>query len=75
MLAIVAAGKFGGGGAGNPGGTGGSGTKVSGCNLNRDRANDNYKGSDGTGGLLIIFANNMNSTGKICSMGSIGRTW
>lgn len=53
--------RYAGGGAGNPGGNGG------GDGLGNQPA---YKGEDGTGGLLVIYTNNLNSTGIIESNGS-----
>ena len=55
--------RYAGGGAGNPGGNGG------GDGLGNQPA---YKGEDGTGGLLVIYTNNLNSTGIIESNGSNG---
>jgi len=55
--------RLAGGGAGNPGGNGGqndSGNAVDGA------------GENGTGGLLIIYSDNINNTGKIESNGSKG---
>ena len=55
--------RLAGGGAGNPGGNGGqndSGNAIDGA------------GKNGTGGLLIIYSDNINNTGKIESNGSKG---
>ena len=55
--------RLAGGGAGNPGGNGGqndSGNAIDGA------------GENGTGGLLIIYSDNINNTGKIESNGSKG---
>lgn len=51
-----------GGGAGNPGGKG---------SLNNSLTSS-YRGQTGTGGLLIIYANNMKNEGTIKSNGSSG---
>lgn len=54
------------GGAGNPGGKGAA---------NRVQSdNVNYKGKDGTGGLLIVMSNNCYNSGRIYSQGSPGGT-
>ncbi len=50
------------GGTGNPGGTGAYNKKVGG--------NDAYKGSDGTGGLLIIYANEYQNSGLLKAAGT-----
>lgn len=53
----------GGGGAGNPGGIGGTGAHLDPYN---------YKGEDGTGGLLIIYCNLLSNNGKITANGMKG---
>jgi len=53
-----------GGGAGNPG--------ANGVKINSSGTTSTYKGSDGTGGLLIIYGNEVNNIGNIESKGSNG---
>lgn len=64
-----------GGGAGNPGGWGASwenNGKLFGTNTGNSRHGYAYKGTDGTGGLLIIFGKNISNNGTISSNGSKG---
>ena len=65
METIVLAGHAGGGGAGNPGGRGGGGAYA-------DHSQD--KGQNGTGGLLVLYANSVVNNSKISSDGSNGGT-
>lgn len=55
--------RLAGGGAGNPGGKGGK---------NNDENALDGNGENGTGGLLVIYSNNIYNTGKIESNGSKG---
>lgn len=56
-----------GGGTGNPGGYGASHTSGSKSQLGN---NAEYKGKDGTGGLLIMYTNQYNNKGTIESNGT-----
>ena len=58
----VWAGRSSGGGTGNPGGDGAIHTSGS---LSNEGNAPQYKGNDGTGGLLILFASKYNNQGKI----------
>ena len=58
------AGRYASGGAGNPGGLGGAN--------NSTTTDSSYVGKNGTGGLLIIYANTFNNTNKISANGSKG---
>ncbi len=58
-----------GGGAGNPGG---KGWYSSGNNITGNATTDTSKGEDGTGGLLILYANNLFNNGEISAKGSNG---
>lgn len=55
------------GGAGNPGG---DGFISSGNNLAGNAVSDNRKGENGTGGLMIVYADSLMNNGKIESNGS-----
>lgn len=57
-----------GGGAGNPGGMG----RYGGANSSWGSQNSSYKGSNGTGGLLVIYANKIENIGNMNANGSNG---
>ena len=58
-----------GGGAGNPGGNGASPSATTTAYVGN---NASYKGQDGTGGLLIMYADVLTNNGTISSQGAYG---
>lgn len=63
---------IGGGGAGNSGGHGSYSVHNAASGYILNAINDTYKGQDGTGGLLMIYANDIQNNGSINSNGSQG---
>ena len=62
--------RYAGGGAGNPGGVG----KYTYGGKTTGTAHGSYYGQTGTGGLLILYTDNLNNTGSIVSNGVSGGT-